>query len=237
MNPVIEGRAFHDQDLPADGSLVAGLTVRRCSFSACGLSLTESTDQRLTIRDIAVVDCRTKRVIVGPAVIDSVTIDGLRTDDPLFVWGAALRHTTLKGRIERLVFRRRIASVVASDAVHASFARVNTAFYSDVDWALDITEAEFTEVDLEGIPARLIRRDPATQVVVTKAKAMEGRWRALDLSRTWWGILLGAYANASGVGAGPQDAIVLAAPKRRKDFRHHLDGLKLLRDEGIAEPG
>jgi hypothetical protein len=160
----------------------------------------------------------------------------LTTTDGLFVWAPALRHVTVRGRIGSIAFRRQLAPATATTAQDAAFQRANAAFYAGVDWAIDISEAEAIELDLEGIPAHLVRRDPATQAVVTKAKAQEGRWRNLDLAGSWWDFVLQDYANAQGVGAGPDDAIVLAAPKRAKKFSTHLRGLQLLRDAGIADP-
>ena len=41
------------------------------------------------------------------------------------------------------------------------------AFYQKIDWALDISRGEFRDLELKGIPARLVRRDPETQLIVT----------------------------------------------------------------------
>jgi hypothetical protein len=76
----------------------------------------------------------------------------------------------------------------------------------------------------------LIRRDPETQVVVTREKAIEGAWRNLDLSKTWWATSLEFFVKR-----GDAD-VVLVAPKRDRKFRDLLDGLKALRDAGVAEP-
>jgi hypothetical protein len=76
----------------------------------------------------------------------------------------------------------------------------------------------------------LIRRDPATQVVVTRDKAMQGTWRNVDLSGTHWATSLQFMLNR-----GDED-IVLVAPKRHRKFKVLLDGLKRLRDAGVAEP-
>jgi hypothetical protein len=99
-----------------------------------------------------------------------------------------------------------------------------------VDWALDITEAEFEEGELQRVPAELVRRDAETQVVVTRASAMRGEWRRLDLSRTHWATSLEFFLER-----GDPD-VVLVAPKRSRQFRQLLDGLKMLRDAGVAEP-
>jgi hypothetical protein len=96
--------------------------------------------------------------------------------------------------------------------------------------AADISQGEFEECEIQSIPAKLVRRDPETQVIVTRAKAARGEWRKLDLSKTHWGVSLNFFLNR-----GDQD-IVLVAPKRDKKFSVLLDGLRMLRDAGVAEP-
>jgi hypothetical protein len=82
-------------------------------------------------------------------VLEDVVIDGLKTHDPLFVWAAALRHVVIRGRVGSLAFRSRVAPAIAAAAQESAFETANRTFYSTVDWALDISEAEFTEADLE----------------------------------------------------------------------------------------
>ena len=111
-----------------------------------------------------------------------------------------------------------------------AFEEANAAFYASVDWALDISEAEFQELSFRGIPGRLVRRDRETQIVVSRQKAMGGEWRKLDLDKTYWQVALELMLER-----GDED-VVLVAPKRAKDFKHLLRGLQLLRDAGVAEP-
>jgi len=102
-------------------------------------------------------------------------------------------------------------------------------FWQSVDWALDIREAQFIECDIRGIPARLIRRDEETQVIVRREKAAEGEWRRLALSDTQWPTALQFMLDS-----GDPDT-VLVASKRDRAFKRELAGLRLLRDAGIAE--
>jgi hypothetical protein len=99
-----------------------------------------------------------------------------------------------------------------------------------VDWALDIANAEFEEAEIQAVPARLVRRDSATQVIVTREKAIQGLWRELDLSKTHWDTSIEFFLER-----GDPD-VVLVAPKRNRKYRQLLDGLRALRDAGVAEP-
>ena len=111
-----------------------------------------------------------------------------------------------------------------------AFDKANEEYYSTVDWALDIREAEAEEIDIRRIPARLIRRDPESQVVITRAKAMEGKWRQLNLEKTHWAGSMELFLEW-----GDWDW-VLVAGKRDRNYRRLVDGLKALRDAGVAEP-
>ncbi len=79
-----------------------------------------------------------------------------------------------------------VATGTAKPEEQRAFDLANEDYYATVDWALDISEGEFEECELQRIAAHLIRRDPQTQVVVRREKAMQGKWRDLDLSKTHW---------------------------------------------------
>ncbi len=130
----------------------------------------------------------------------------------------------------RLRFTPLIEPLTATPAQQRAFEDANVDFYAGVDWALDISDAEFEEVDLGGIPGHLVRRDPATSALVTREKALEGVWRTLDLSGTWWDIALNDIARSR------MPSEVLVAPRRHAKFRRLVEGLNLLRDAGVAEP-
>jgi hypothetical protein len=117
--------------------------------------------------------------------------------------------------------KRSYQSVIASS---------NKEFYSSIDWALDISQAAFFEADLRGVPARLIRRDKETQVVVTREKALQGAWREIDLDNTYWRTSLELFLRRG------DDDVVLVAPRADATYKILLRGLMRLREAGVAEP-
>ena len=92
-------------------------------------------------------------------------------------------------------------------------------------------------MDVRGIPGHLIRRDPHTQVVVTRAKALEGTWRQLKLEKTYWAtaieFFLDAGLNSTVLVASKIITNSMANPWNVQDL---IDGLQMLRDAGVAEP-
>ena len=123
-----------------------------------------------------------------------------------------------------------VATAMAKPKEQAAFDKANGEYYKTVDWALDITEGRFYECELQRVPARLIKRDSETQVIITREKALLGEWKKLDLSKTHWATSIEFFLER-----GDPD-VVLVAPKRHSKYPDLLDGLKMLRDAGVAEP-
>jgi hypothetical protein len=102
-----------------------------------------------------------------------------------------------------------------------------------VDWALDISEAEFPDVELRGIPARLVRADPDLSVVVTREKTEANTaWRdeQIDLE-----LRIGIERMLE---VRSCDDVLLVAATGHARYGKLKDGLKRLLDLGIAElPG
>lgn len=221
-----EFRSFYDRD---SGAIFSDLEFRKCRFVSCAISITMDPTKRSTVRNVRLIGCEYASGSLWPAIVEEVVVDGLKTSQIFQSWGAVFKHVSLCGRIGRVMFSSVVAPGSATKAQQQAFDQANAEFYSDVDWALDLRNGEFTECEIQGVPACLIRRDPETQVIVTRAKAVQGEWRRLDLSKTHWHVSLQLLLNR-----GDQDA-VLVAPKRSPKFSELLAGLKLLREAGVAE--
>ena len=209
------------------------LEIRNSYFEGCGLSITRSPKLRTTARNVHLLNCEQRGCGIESAIFDAVTVDGLKTNGLLQTWAAVFKHVTLRGKIGRVMFSSVLAprtGGLAPPDQQRVFDEANAQFYAAVDWALDLTEAEFEECDARGVPGRLIRRDPATQVLVTREAAITGRWRSIDLSDTYWPTALEFFIESQA------SDIVLVAPKRNRKFKQLLAGLEKLRDCEVAEP-
>ena len=231
MTQVFENQLFrrlHDRN---SRSVFSDIEFRKCRFDNCDISITDDPRLRSTVRHVRLIDCEYYETGgLSAAIIEEALVDGLRIHGLLQTWGMVFKHVTLRGRIGRMMLSNNIAPVITTQATQRAFAEANAAYYGNVDWALDISEAEFQELSFRGIPGRLVRRDRETQVVVTRQKAMRGEWRGLDLERTYWQVAIELMLER-----GDED-VVLVAPKRAKEFNHLLRGIQLLRDAGVAEP-
>lgn len=226
-----EFRSFYDPFLPfLPGRTFSDLEFRHCRFVSSGISTTRNPRRRSTIRNVKVIQCTVVNLNIHTAIVEDVLVDGLETPNGFHTWGAVFKHVTLRGKIGSIMLNPAVSLGLAKPHEQQAFDEANAAYYSAVDWALDLSEAEFWEADIRRVPAHLIRRDPLTQVVVKREKALEGKWRQLDLSKTYWPTSLEFFLED-----GDPD-VVLVAPKRHPRYQQFLDGLKMLREVGVAEP-
>ena len=211
----------------SDGGLVLeGFTFERCVFDNCSLgSLDDRSTEPVIIRSSTVVRCKGRAVFLGWVVVEDCLIDGWSggaypTDEPLF------RRVTVRGNIDAIDVRHpRQLRRDRSDRI----AR-HEAFYADVEWALDIREARFRRCDISGVPGRLVRRDPSTQILVTRERLARSRWQDLGYLGTSWRVGFERMLDA-----GIEDRVYVAEP-RGKDFVAQLALIGILREAGIAEP-
>jgi hypothetical protein len=173
-------------------------------------------------------------MFVRSAIVEDTLIDGLETGfDGTFLlqsFGAVFKHVVLRGKIGEIMFEPHAFPLEGDTPAQLAFEQANEEYYRHVDWALDIREAEFRSCDIRRIPARLIRRDPESQVVVTRKKALEGSWRELDLEETYWREAIYMFLQRE------DEDVVLVAAKQHRNYRAHVVGLQRLRDAGVAEP-
>jgi hypothetical protein len=211
------------------GRIFQDLEFRNCRFTSSSLSITRNPQQRSMVRNVHLTRCEEIGCAINTAIAEDVVVDGLKTSDLFQSWGAVYKHVVLKGDIGRIMISPLVATAMAKPKEQAAFDMANASYYETVDWALDISEARFIDCDIRRIPARLIRRDSETQVIVTREKALLGEWKKLDLSKTYWSGWIDLFLKD-----GDPD-VVLVAPKRHPKFSDWLDGLKMLRDVGVAE--
>ena len=94
---------------------------------------------------------------------------------------------------------------------------------------LDISQAQFREIDIRGIPAHLIRLDPLSQIVITREKALTNIWRQIDLSKTYWPTAIEFFLKRG------DENVVLVAPKNHPKYEVYLEGIKTLQQAGLAD--
>ncbi|MEV5527434.1 hypothetical protein [Streptomyces prunicolor] len=191
--------------------------------------------RRPVFRRVTLRDCKARACTLEGALLDEVTVDGLVVDDDelLRVAACAFRRVVLRGAIRNLL-------VVPGLGVHPGhlpqlYDRANGEHWvellSEGDWALDISEVSGSLSLRPGIPARLIRRDPLTQVVMTSEQVASGAWRAVrGIERT----RLRTQIHVFGM-SGCRDT-VLIVDKASADLAEQVDMLRELQRTGAVLP-
>jgi hypothetical protein len=220
-------RSFYDRN---SGKTYSDLEFHRCHFISLCISITRKPQRRSTVRNVKFYNFDVRGCALDSAIVEDVLVDGLKTNGIFKTWGAVFKHVVLKGRIEGVMISPAIRSGVAKPKEQRAFDEANAAYYEGVDWALDIRDSIFQVVcDIRDVPARLVKRDPETQVVIKREKALEGTWQKLDHLGVWE-TAIELFLNR-----GDTD-VVLVAPKGDREFRGLINGLNSLCEAGIAEP-
>jgi hypothetical protein len=230
---IFENQAFDSESFRADGTAAAfcDAEFRKCCFQGCTLSVARKPASRSTVRNVKLVDCRQRGCSLHAAIVEDVLVDGFTTNGQLFqTWGAAFNRVILKGKIDRVMFSSAVLPGVATPGDQQAFDDANAEFYRNVEWALDISQGEFKELCIRGLPAHLIRRDPETQVLVTREKALQGNWKELEFRDNLLPMSLDLFLQRE------DPSTVLVAPKRHPKFRDYLADIRMLQQAGVAEP-
>jgi hypothetical protein len=205
------------------------LIISDCTFHGCHLSNPGPDWNR--IQQVQVTNCTQINCSFDQTLFEGVALNNLKRggDAPLFMWGCVFDRVTLAGRISGLKINRPFNPKNGPE-LNAAWDRFARDHYKGVEWALDISKAKFPGgVTFEFIPGNKIRRNPETQILVTRQRLAEGDWRALDFEGTAIDLSLSSFEQES-----PFDSMVLA-PRIEKWAKRDLAVLQRLRGAGIAE--
>jgi hypothetical protein len=225
--------SFRDRE---SGVTFRDIEFHECYFESCAVSITSDPALRSTVRNMQFNNCSQRGCSLNCAIVEDVLINGFNTNGQVFqTWGAVFNRVVLKGKIDDVMLSNELLGSVLYGEEHrqreiAPMRAANAEYYRTVEWALDISRAEFKDVCIRGIPAHLIRRDPETQVVVTLDKATEGRWQGLEFQESQFATSIQLLMKRG------DTSVILTAPKRSRKFRRLLADIRLLKSAGIAEP-
>jgi hypothetical protein len=220
---LIEKQTFDNVKSVGRHRTIADLELVRCQFVAGALAQHDDPAFGLVVRGVTARRCSFKRVVCAGVRFEDVLAED-NTSTLTRLEGCAFRHVTLRGRAGSVMLVP--PSYGLSDQMQAAFVAGLRDFYAGVDWALDITEAEFDSTDLYYLPGDLVRYDPETQFLLRRS-ALAGA----DTT----GLPSYAAIATSRFESTPFDTLVAVAPKRDKKFPEILAQLRELRDRKIAD--
>lgn len=215
------------------GTMVSDVRLERCEIFGCRVDVAADPALRPRFSRIRMIDCTAGPTGIDGASFSDVTIDNLRTGGKLIrLNGCTFRHVKLSGLIESLIVNNRFRGSLAQ--LRAAYDLANEEFLQSLegkkDWALDISEA-VGEVDVRGIPSKLVRRNPETQVVMTFEQALMGEWQSV------LGLENGDIAGRIRLllDNGWTDTILIAN-RASEEFKSNLTAIRELQRIGAALP-
>ncbi len=231
----IENEKFAGQSF-GGGALISDREFRRCTFQNIHFHGSQSpVDQRPTLRNVHFFRCKLDNCRnPSSAVFDNVRVEHLSAKGSLFIYDCTLRHVTFTGRLGSIMiwddpYFACGATSRDSPERTGAFSEAVQKDYEAIDWAVDISTAEFREMEIRNIPVDLVRRDPETQAIIRAENALSNNWEdvATGIARS---IIKGMFRQE-------KRACLLLAPKRhKKNFAHAMDEIEKLRKAGIADP-
>jgi hypothetical protein len=222
MRQRLSGQTFTQARHVGGDRTFAGFDLERVKFTGCVLAQHDGPDYGLVVRDVTLTRVSATNCMVNAVRFEDVTVDGLSLTKLHQLAGCVFRHVTLKGRIGPLMTIPLPSGL--PEETKAALNAAMVAYYKDVDWALDISEAEFSDADFYMVPGDLVRRDPETQFLLRRdVVAQTG-----DLP-TYAGIAASRFEMT------PFDSLVAIAPRRNKNFARYLEDFTFLREKGLAE--
>ena len=225
--------------------------LSECTFQSCTIRLPlvdpeapfhkqrYDLGRRPVIRAVGLRRCRILSsvgcTLIG-AIVEDVLVEDLKTDGMVQTWATVFKHVRLRGKIGWLMFSDLFTPCdPPTSKLQQTIAKANADYYSKVDWALDISQAEFQDLDCRGVPSRLVRRNPETQMMLTRQRVLE-RQDSIGAGGEYWEALVKLFLRRADGYGGPMDDAICVVPRQGVDRKALIAGIEALRKAGVAEP-
>lgn len=225
-------------ELLEENAHVGNIWFERCNFESNFLSARiETRSKASVIRNVHFDRCLiNKNNSIGYGVFENVLFSNLKTSGVVFFRGSLFKESTFKGKCGRIALSSHATgSAVGLDARRMLSEKEQEemnigaqTYYDKVDWALDISEAEFQDCDLaSSIPAKKVKRNPEIQGIALKDNINMAliednehiSYAHKTVLRVW----------------GKRDTIIVIPTIKNKRLERDMESLRVLREEGIVE--
>lgn len=223
MTDSVEDATFERLRQYGTGRTFSDLELRRVTFKSGVLAQHDDPSFGLAVRDSTLRNCSFSGCTMAGVKLENVMVDGAKFSRSS-ISGCVFHHVTLRGRIGQFIIGGPISSLPAE--MFEAFSKAMVAFYGDVDWALDIREAVFSDATIRAVPGELVLRDESRHFLLNRAD----RDRVLSLPDA--PPLVTAYFRDFDL--TPFDSMVAVASQASKTFEAQLAALRWLREQGLA---
>ena len=214
----------------------------KCDFQACRLSVpyTAVPEERTRIINCSFESCTfSGSTFQSKGLLQQVLLHNIAHVDYMAIGGVIFDRVTFKGRFDRWILDSDHRGMVVdfravTDEECAALDGHAQAAYRTIEWALDISDAEFKECELRpSVPAHLVKRNPETQMLMRHDKVVNSRWQENPALRGNRAEVFCRWVART----YQRDTIIVAPVRNKKLCAEYLEGMKILRGEGIGEVG
>lgn len=226
-------QSLRDRD---SGRSFSGFSFVNCHFQSCLLWCGfAELERRTRMTNLEARDCSHAGSDISGGIVEDVLVENFKTAKMFHTWGTVFKHVTFKGKIGRVMLSDlfELPFKGKMTTLQRTFDQANAEYYSKVDWALDISEAEFDDFDCRGVPARLVRRNPETQMMLTRERVLANK-DAIGAGGDYWQGLINSFLTQDAY-YSHTDAVFIV-PRQGVDRRSLIAGIDALRIAGVAEP-
>jgi hypothetical protein len=113
----------------------------QCQFDGGALVQFDDPSCGLVVKNLLLRKCRGGAVSLHGVRFENVTIDGITNRSRLQLRSCVFERVTLRGRIGPIMTMAALSSLSAEMRYGQPFREQAVQLYSDIEWALDISEA------------------------------------------------------------------------------------------------
>ena len=180
---VIAKQTFHD--VTHTSAVPSGVDLERCTFDWVSVG-TEA--ERVVVRDVRAIRCVFRNAYARGVVFEDCVLDTPKATKMQKLTGCMFKHVVVRGDPGLCLIEGWAGN--EGDGMTAEEARARDAavlgYYEEVDWAIDVREADVGSFRMFSVPLHLVRRDPEKQLLVWKKHATHPVWRSAALAQTIW---------------------------------------------------
>lgn len=134
------------------------LEFEKCTFTRCYLgNFINSIKEKFDICNVTLKSCNVDIIhTIGAVNFKNITVEKLKTKRKLVFSNSLFEHCKLIGNVGSIQISDYADLTNLQNPFNSEVLKYNTEKYKNIDWALDISEAQFVDFSCRGIPAEKI---------------------------------------------------------------------------------
>ena len=232
MKTVRDHKFYMERNLDLEqGIEISNKELINCIFDNCHIGTRDDITKLSIFKNIDMTDCLLFNCLIGPVILEDITIKNLKTGDIAIFNLPLLKHIKIEGKIGKIKINNIGFNLMPTPEEKKKMIEMKNSFYQKVDWAIDISNAKFLDFFCLGIPANLFKINPEHQFIANRDKIIES------------GILSSKFINKNivlntmlqlFVESEESDMVLVAPLAKAKKYREPiLSDLQKLRQEKI----